>query len=261
MGIDLELIISYVDMANHAICSQDQAHMLIQHLDLTSLNESDNAETIDNLCVQAQTPFGNVAAVCIYPKFIQLAKKTLAGTNINIATVCNFPHGTDMKNTVLDNMQRCIRDGADEIDMVIPYQEYANQKTASTKALIHAAKEICGSKLLKVILEVGALSDLQMVYRASKDAIQAGADFLKTSTGKTPNAATPETSVAMLTAIKEASNWQELGFKAAGGIRTLNASAGYLTIAQDILGQSWVTPQHFRLGASKLLNIIIDYLL
>ena len=259
MFISLDKIGFYNELANNAIFDKAQTQALIQYLDLTSLNSDDTPETIETLCQQAVTRHGNVAAVCIYPKFVKQAKALLENTDIKIATVCNFPSGNANQALVLREIENALADGANEIDMVIPHQSYVIGQVQPTTGLIKAAKQLCSDKAcLKVILEVGGLFDLHKISQASTDALASGADFIKTSTGKVPNGATPAAAFVMLSAIKAGGG--KAGFKAAGGVRSVKQAIGYVAIAKQLMGNEWVTPDHFRIGASSLLNEILAYL-
>ncbi len=235
------------------------AQRILPLIDLTSLNDDDNDEVIKDLCQKAITPYGKVAAVCIYPSFVKLAKDCLNKTHIKIATVCNFPTGEQKIETILQDTQQTIANGADEIDLVIPYKDYLTGNYKSTINLVSECKKICGTNiLLKVILETGALIKPKIITAASTDVITAGADFLKTSTGKIPVNATPEAAQLMLTVIHH--SIRQIGFKAAGGIRTVEQATAYLKIADQIMGENWISPKTFRFGASSLLNDVLTCL-
>lgn len=223
-------------------------------IDLTSLNETDNTNTIDVLCSKAQGPLGQVAAVCIYPQFVEQAAKTLSHSAVKIATVVNFPHGMDSLKNVLKQIDSSIQNGAHEIDVVFPYTQYLAGNKRIACEFIEACKKACGETiLLKVILETGAIPHLALITDMSRDVLSAGADFLKTSTGKIPVGATLEAAAVMLFAIKEEPS---RGFKAAGGIRTFAQAMQYIFLAEQIMMPEWVTPRHFRLGASQLVDAL-----
>jgi deoxyribose-phosphate aldolase len=243
--------------------NNELAKRILPLIDLTSLNESDDEHVITLLCKKAVTLYGQVAAVCIYPQFVALAKKLLANTNVKIATVSNFPKGQAVPNTVYAETEQAIKDGADEIDLVIPYSEYLTGKRRSTIDLVKDCKKICeGKALLKVILETGILALPENILAGSLDAIFAGADFLKTSTGKVAINATTEAAKIMLVTIRAINEFEHknVGFKAAGGIRTIDNAREYLEIADKIMGPAWVTPKNFRFGASGLLDNILSEL-
>lgn len=229
---------------------------LIPFLDLTSLNDNDNDDVIQQLCKRATTPHGSVAAVCVYPQFLPVAYAALKNTHIKIATVANFPLGNDHVNAALKSIEQSIKDHADEIDVVMPYHAFLAGDTAIVEKFILACKEMCGEKIiLKVILETGALKTDDLIYTASRLVIENGADFIKTSTGKVAVNATPEAAKAMLSAIKDSG--RNVGFKAAGGIRTSEQATRYVMLAEEIMGEGWLTPENFRLGASSLLDDIL----
>lgn len=231
-------------------------HDLIPFLDLTSLNDNDTDDVIEQLCKRAKTPHGNVAVVCVYPQFLPVAHAALKNTPIKIATVANFPLGNDHVNGVLKSIEQSIKGHADEIDVVMPYHAFLTGDTAIVEKFILACKEMCGEKIiLKVILETGALKTDDLIYTASRLVIENGADFIKTSTGKVAVNATLEAAKVMLAAIKDSG--RNVGFKAAGGIRTSEQATRYVTLAEEILGENWLTPQTFRLGASSLLDDIL----
>jgi deoxyribose-phosphate aldolase len=228
---------------------------ILELIDLTSLNESDNVETISALCQKATVANTHVAAICIYPAFVGLVKKILPDKNIRIATVANFPHGTDSLENVLPIIRQAILEGADEIDVVFPYQKYLQGEKEQAYDFIRECKAVCGEKvLLKVILETGALLDPAIILEVSYNVCHAGADFLKTSTGKIAIGATLEAAQAMLSVIKKIP--RPIGFKASGGVRTIPDAKQYIQLAEDIMGTAWVTPAHFRIGASQLVDEI-----
>ncbi|MFZ4533775.1 MAG: deoxyribose-phosphate aldolase, partial [Alsobacter sp.] len=168
-----------------------------------------------------------------------------------IATVMNFPSGTADLEAVLDDMEEALDDGADEIDLVFPYRDFlAGDEDAAVEMVREARGLLQGNQQLKVILETGALPDMAAVSRASGLAIAAGADFLKTSTGKIAVSATADASRAMLEAIRDSG--RPVGFKAAGGIRTLADAMLYLALAETVMGSGWAKPETFRIGASSL---------
>jgi deoxyribose-phosphate aldolase len=236
------------------------SRQLLSLIDLTSLNETDTVATIVTLCQKALMSQPHVAAVCVYPQFVKEAVTQLAGCPVKVATVANFPHGTDSLETVLRSIEQSIHDGADEIDVVFPYQAYlAGQQTAA-QSFVQACKQACGhSVLLKVILETGALQDPQVIADACRDVILAGADFVKTSTGKIAVGATVDAAAIMLQTIKSLSSSvaRSVGFKAAGGVRTIEQASDYINLANKIMGSQWATPVTFRIGASQLFDKLI----
>jgi len=228
-------------------------------IDLTSLNDDDTVEKIEALCQQATTDKGNVAAVCVYPAFVTTARKALGDSGIQVATVTNFPHGSIDIDSSLSLTRQAIKDGADEIDVVFPYNALKQGNADIGFQLVKQHAELCkGKALLKVIIESGELATEALIEQASNICIEAGADFIKTSTGKVPVNATPEAARIMLQCIKNSN--KDVGFKAAGGVRTTEEAAAHLQIAADIMGAGWVTKDHFRFGASSLLGSLLETL-
>ena len=225
-------------------------------LDLTNLNDDCSESDIDALCTMATTRFGSVAAVCIWPRFIPQAKQLLADKPVKIASVANFPDGGVETLAVIDEAVAMVDDGADEVDLVMPYAAYLSGRRGFAETQILRVREAIANRAgLKVIIETGELKDADIIRDVSEMAIAAGADFIKTSTGKVPVNATPEAAEIMLTAIAKMK--KPVGFKAAGGIRTAADAAHYLGIAERILGPDWATPETFRFGASGLLNALL----
>ena len=237
---------------------QKSAKEAIGLMDLTTLNDDDTDIKVISLCHQAKTAVGNTAAICIYPRFIPVAHKTLReqGTaDIKIATVTNFPHGNDDIEIAVAETRASIAYGADEVDVVFPYKALIDGNESVGYELVKACKEVCGDTLLKVIIESGELKTPERIKRASEIAIEAGADFIKTSTGKVPVNATLEAAEVMLNVIKEKN--PNIGFKAAGGVKDAQTAKAYLDLAREILGEDWVSPEHFRFGASSLLKNLL----
>jgi deoxyribose-phosphate aldolase len=225
-------------------------------LDLTSLNDDDTDERIADLCRRATTPEGDVAAVCIHSRFVRQAKAALAGTRVRVATVVNFPAGMDNAAAARAETEEALAAGADEIDVVLPYEAYLAGDRSSALAVVDVCREACGdAAVLKVILETGRLEDPALIREAAADALSRGADFVKTSTGKVEAGATPAAARAMLEAIRDAGG--DRGFKASGGVRTTEDAARYLALADEILGPDYATAQRFRFGASSLLDDLL----
>ncbi|MCX8957479.1 deoxyribose-phosphate aldolase [Erwinia psidii] len=235
----------------------------LQLMDLTTLNDDDTDEKVIALCHQAKSPAGNTAAICIYPRFIPIARKTLheQGTpDIRIATVTNFPHGNDDIDIALAETHAAIAYGADEVDVVFPYRALMAGDEEVGYQLVSACKEACASEgvLLKVIIETGELKTAELIRRAAELAIEAGADFIKTSTGKVPVNATPDAAKMMLQVIADKGVRHQVGFKPAGGVKTTEDAAYYLALADAILGSDWADARHFRFGASSLLSSLLS---
>jgi deoxyribose-phosphate aldolase len=226
-------------------------------VDLTDLNAHSSDSAVAELCRKAITPFGTVAAICIWPRFVKSAVPLLKGTGVKIATVVNFPLGEDDVAAVVMETEKAIRDGADEIDLVFPYMAFKKGGHEEAGDMIGIIASVCKDRvLLKVILETGELRDQKLVRAAAELAIEEGADFIKTSTGKVKVNATLPSAQSMLEAIK-ASGQTHIGLKAAGGIRTVADAASYLELADKIMGAGWATPKTFRFGASGLLDDIL----
>ncbi|MFM4855797.1 deoxyribose-phosphate aldolase [Aeromonas hydrophila] len=242
-------------------CAATEAASRAIHLmDLTSLNDDDHDARIIALCHQAQTPVGNTAAVCIYPRFVGLARLTLAaqGTpEVKVATVVNFPHGDDELASVLAETRAALLAGADEIDLVIPWRALKAGDEAPARALVRGCKALCGTRLLKVIIESGELQEPALIRAASLLAIEEGADFIKTSTGKVPVNATPEACRTMLAVIAECGAQHRVGFKAAGGVKGAQEAGEHLAMAAALFGDEWLVAERFRFGASSLLGQLL----
>lgn len=238
---------------------REAAAFALSLLDLTNLRDDCDNAAIENLCLRAQTPYGNSAAICIWPRFIAHARNILGpGHPVRIATVVNFPSGDLAVAEVVEETLKAVEDGADEIDLVIPYKAFIAGDEAAVTTMVEAVRAACPQSTLKVILETGEIRDMSLVKRASELAIAAGADFIKTSTGKVQVNATLEAADIMLRAIRETK--AKVGFKPAGGISTVADADLYLRLAESILGPNWVMPSTFRFGASSLLDDIVAVL-
>ncbi|ENX4540542.1 deoxyribose-phosphate aldolase, partial [Proteus mirabilis] len=196
------------------------------------------------------------------PRFIPLARKVLReqGTpEIRIATVTNFPHGNDDLDIALAETNAALAYGADEVDVVFPYRALMAGNEQIGFDIVKACKDACAKAgaLLKVIIETGELKDAALIRKASEISIKAGADFIKTSTGKVPVNATLESAELMLQVIHDMGVGKEVGFKPAGGVRTAEEAAQYLALANRIMGDNWVDARHFRFGASSLLGNLL----
>ena len=235
--------------------TQDAARAALACLDLTSLNDSDTAADIVTLCQRAlgaaSPDRGPVAAVCVWPRRAALARRLLP-PHIAVAAVANFPDGSADLQRVLRDTARIVAAGAQEVDVVFPYRDFA-----AAPALLRAVRQACPGLRLKVILETGELQDAALISRACRIALDAGADFLKTSTGKTSRSATPAASVLLLQAIAQDPDAScRVGFKPSGGIRTVADAALYMDLTAQHLGAEAVHPARFRIGASSLLDDI-----
>jgi len=231
------------------------AKQLINCLDLTSLSDKDTQYSIADLCRRAQTPYGNTAAVCVYSRFAAHAKTELAGTGIKTATVVNFPHGTHSAKKIYSELEQALSAGADEIDAVFPYKEFLAGNYNACAVILKTVINACRGKTTKIILETGELKAAARIREATLMTALAGADFIKTSTGKTKISATHEAANIILETIKEEKF--SCGFKASGGIKTVFDAKQYLILAQTIMGASWPDAAKFRIGASSLLDDIL----
>ena len=232
-------------------------------MDLTTLNDDDTTEKVVALCHDAKTAVGNTAAICIYPRFIPAAKKALReqGTpEVRIATVTNFPHGNDDIEIAVAETKAAVAYGADEVDVVFPYRALIAGNEEVGFELVKQCKEACGDITLKVIIETGELKEEALIKKASEICIKAGADFIKTSTGKVPVNATPEYARMMLEVIRDMGVAKTVGFKPAGGVRTAEDAALYLAMADELLGAEWADNMHYRFGASSLLTNLLNTL-
>ena len=224
-------------------------------LDLTDLGDCTTDADTDRLCERAVGPAGSVAAVCLWPRWVARAVERLDGSGVRIATVVNFPGGGDDIGAVVAEVAQALADGADEIDMVLPHRSFAAGRVDVAAAMIDAVRvEVAAAQRLKVILETGELVHLDVVRAATRLAIDHGADFVKSSTGKTAVSATRSAVEAMLHEI--AASGRPVGIKPSGGIRTLDDARGFLDLADAIMGDQWASPTTFRFGASGLLDVL-----
>ena len=227
-------------------------------VDLTNLDDDASASDVEVLCGRASGPYGSVAAVCVWPRFVTIARRSLGGTAVRIATVVNFPSGGEPLDDVVAHTRSALADGTDEIDVVMPYRAFAAGDTSSATDLLDAVRTAVprdGGHLLKVILETGELADLVLIESAARLAVECGADFIKTSTGKTRVSASLEATDVMLKVIHETS--RAVGLKPSGGIRTVADAAAYLAQADATMGPDWVSWRTFRFGASGLLGALL----
>jgi deoxyribose-phosphate aldolase len=240
--------------------------MSISMVDLTTLEGNDTPGKVHSLCAKAVHPdptdpqCPRVAAVCLYPDLIQAAVSELAGTGVAVASVATaFPSGRASRGTRLADVREAVSAGADEIDMVIDRGAFLAGHYAKVFDDIVAVRAECGTAHLKVILETGELATYDNVFRASWLALVAGADFIKTSTGKISPAATPPVAVTMLSAVRDfaATTGEQRGVKLAGGIRSSKDALRYLVAVKEVAGEPWLSPRLFRFGASSLLNDLL----
>ena len=240
--------------------------MAVRMVDLTTLEGADTPGKVRDLCAKARRPdpadpdVPPVAAVCVYPDLVREARAGVAGTRIAVASVATaFPSGRASLAVKLADVADAISAGADEVDMVIDRGAFLSGRYGQVYEEVRAVREACGLAHLKVILETAELATLDNVARASWLAMLAGADFIKTSTGKVSPAATPPVALVMLAAVRdfEHTSGRRVGVKVAGGIRTAKDAIRYLVLVNEVAGQPWLTPALFRIGASTLLNDLL----
>jgi deoxyribose-phosphate aldolase len=240
--------------------------LALSMIDLTTLEGRDTAGKVKQMCYKAQHPHDAlpdlpaVAAVCVFPTFVKTAKRALGNSGVKVASVATaFPAGQSTRDVKIADTRFAVENGADEVDMVISRGHFLAGEYGYVFDEIAAVKEACGTARLKVILETGELSTLDNVRRASDIAMRAGADFIKTSTGKIQPAATQPVTLTMLEAIRD--YYYEtgimVGMKPAGGISTAKGALQYLVMVRETLGNAWLSNHWFRFGASSLANDIL----
>lgn len=228
-------------------------------LDLTSLNDDDTEATIDALAARAAGPAGRPAALCVWPRLAARAKAQ-APAGVAVAAVANFPAGAlDVAAAVADT-RAIVAAGADEVDLVLPWRALKGGDAAGdadgAAAVVQAVRAACPGRVLKLIIESGELAEPALIHAACRIGLDAGVDFLKTSTGKVPVGATPEAADVMLAAIARHPRGAAVGFKASGGIRTVADAAVYIALVRHHLGEAALGPKRLRFGASGLLGDI-----
>jgi len=240
--------------------------LAISMMDLTTLEAKDTPGKVRQLCAKAIRPYEampelpSAAAVCVYPTLVRVAKEALGNSGVKVAAVATaFPSGMSSRKVKLEETKYAVNEGADEIDMVISRGHFLAGEFDYVFDEIAAVKEVCGAAHLKVILETGELSTLDNVRRASDIAMYAGADFIKTSTGKIQPAATLPVTLVMLEAIRDFyyREGKMIGMKPAGGIATAKLAIQYLVVLNETLGEAWMNNAYFRFGASSLANDLL----
>ena len=247
--------------------TEEVKKFLFNCIDLTTLNTADSDESVMRFTEKVNRfddefpDLKNVAAICVYPNFAQVVKDTLEVEGINIACVSGgFPSSQTFTEVKIAETAMALADGADEIDIVIPVGAFLSGDYETMCEEIMELKETCKEHHLKVILETGALKTASNIKKASILSMYSGADFIKTSTGKQQPAATPEAAYVMCQAIKEyyEQTGNKVGFKPAGGINTVNDALIYYTIVKEVLGKEWLSNELFRLGTSRLANLLLS---
>lgn len=240
--------------------------LALSMMDLTTLEGKDSEGKVIQLCQKAKLPYApmpdlpTVAAVCVYPTMVRIAKDHVKGSGINVASVATaFPSGMAPLNVRIDDTKFAVDEGADEVDMVISRGAFLSGEFNQVFDEIAAIKEACAHAHLKVILETGELLTYENVRKASDLSMEAGADFIKTSTGKISPAATQPVTLVMLEAIRDFyyRTGKMIGMKPAGGIRTAKQAIQYLVLVKETLGAAWLNKDYFRFGASSLANDVL----
>lgn len=245
----------------------DVKKFLFNCIDLTTLKSTDSDRSVMdftnkvNLFVDKYPDLKNVAAICVYPNFAEIVNDTLEADDVNIACVSGgFPSSQTFQEVKIAETAMALKDGADEIDIVIPVGKFLSGDYEGMCDEIEELKDVCGDKHLKVILETGLLGGASNIKKASILSMYSGADFIKTSTGKESPAATPESAYVMCQAIKEYHKLtgRKIGFKPAGGINCVKDALVYYTIVKNVLGEEWLSNEFFRLGTSRLANMLLS---
>ena len=269
-----ETLLSRVDEAlsrQSRLCDRNESlKTIFQCIDFTTLEAFDNETKINDFCSKALSFKDNdlhisVPAVCIHSPFVRQAKELLRGSGIKVATVaCAFPSGQMPFELKRREVEYCVEQGADEVDMVISRGTFLAGRLDEVYEEIKSVREACAPPVrLKVILETGELKSVENIRRASEIAINAGADFIKTSTGKSPVSATPLAAIIMCDTIKEyfEATGRMVGFKPAGGMSTIDDALTYFYIVREVLGERWLNKDYFRVGTSRLAGKVMDELM
>lgn len=269
-----ETLLSRVDEAlsrQSRLCDRNESlKTIFQCIDFTTLEAFDNETKINDFCSKALSFKDNdlhisVPAVCIYSPFVRQAKELLRGSCIKVATVaCAFPSGQMPFELKRREVEYCVEQGADEVDMVISRGTFLAGRLDEVYEEIKSVREACAPPVrLKVILETGELKSVENIRRASEIAINAGADFIKTSTGKSLVSATPLAAIIMCDTIKEyfEATGRMVGFKPAGGMSTIDDALTYFYIVREVLGERWLNKDYFRVGTSRLAGKVMDELM
>ncbi|MDL2224404.1 deoxyribose-phosphate aldolase [Bacteroidales bacterium OttesenSCG-928-M06] len=245
----------------------EELKLIYSCIDLTSLNSEDSKESIWNLVervnnFEGSTDLNNVAAICVYPNFVQIVKEALAA-DVKIASVAGgFPSSQTFLEVKMAEVSLAVAEGAEEIDIVLNIGDFIDNNYLEITEEISEIKEACRGSKLKVILETGVLKSAVNIKKAAILSIYSGADFIKTSTGKNYLGATPEAAFIMCETIKEYYKLhnKKIGIKVSGGIKTVQDAILYYTIVKNVLGEKWLTPELFRIGASGLADNILKLL-
>lgn len=257
----------YWALGNPYMDEQQTFRFILGCIDLTTLEGTDNRAVVEDLCQRAldfrdeTRNIPSTAAVCVYPPFVSVAKAYLQGSGVRVASVAGaFPAGQAPIEVKLAEVRYALEQGADEIDMVISRGKFLEGNTQEVLEEIRAIRALCTEATLKVILETGELKTPRNVYAAAMLAMNAGADFIKTSTGKIPVNATPEAFVVMMDAIQDyyKQTGRMVSIKPAGGISDPDTAKSFVVLLANVLGEKWLSNRAFRIGASRLANKVLD---
>ena len=269
LTVNAEEVEKQLDQIRSVVPSTDDKDILkkiFSLIDLTTLSERDNIDNVSQMCervnmlTDAYPSMPGVAAICVYPEMVSVVKEKLDNPLVSIASVGGgFPASQTFTNIKVMEIEQAIAQGAEEIDIVLPVGKFLRNELEYVEYEIHVIKERIGSVHLKVILETGSLQDYSLIRKASLLAIKAGANFIKTSTGKVSPGATPEAMVIMCNAISDYYNrtGKKVGIKPAGGISDSSTAMLYYAIVKEILGEDWLNSERFRIGASRLANNLL----
>ncbi len=266
----IEQKVKIIATHSHQYATEDNLKFLFRILDLTSLNTEDNHSDVSVLCDKVNTvnsdypDLPSVAAICVYPPFVKNVKENLTDNNVRVAAVgANFPSAQTFLNIKIAECKEIVNHGADEVDIVLSVGRLLNNEYDEVLREIKEIKEAIGNKKLKVILETGLLNDYNIIQLASIVAMEAGADFIKTSTGKVQPAATYDAVYVMCKAIKAfyGKTGKMVGIKPAGGISTVEDALSYYAVVKEVLGEHWLNSSLFRIGASRLANDLMSGIL
>jgi deoxyribose-phosphate aldolase len=231
--------------------STDDLRRSLSLVDLTRLERPDDADAIDALAAKAVTDAGRVAAICVYPEWIE----RVLDAGVPVAAVANFPDGEDDPDIAARDAAGAVEAGASEIDVVVPWRAFTAGDAQAVERVVAATRRAIGDSIrLKAILETGSLAGPDAMRAAGERALHAGADFLKTSTGKVGPGASLEAARVLLEVVRDAGHG---GVKASGGIRTAEQAAEYVALADEVMGRGWAVPERFRLGASALVDDVL----
>lgn len=269
LSVDQDEVKQHLEKSEASIAPGNNKELLKQIfglIDLTTLSEQDNTENVSRLCAQLNQQaeifpsMPSVAAICVYPELVAVVKEKLDNPLISIASVGGgFPASQTFTNIKVMEIEQAIEQGAEEIDIVMPVGKFLMDELDYVDYEIQVIKQRMGPVHLKVILETGSLNDFSLIRKASLLSIGAGANFIKTSTGKVSPGATPEAMIVMCCAIRDYYNrtGKKIGIKPAGGISDTKTALLYYHIVKEILGDEWLNPERFRIGASRLANRIL----